>query len=293
MSETLTPRAAPALKADRRLILKSSLASLGALSAATFAGSANADAVLNDTNILNFALNLEYLEAEFYLRATTGKGLDDADIGGGDGSAGGTVKGGTQVTFNDSLTGQLAREIAADEVAHVRFIRSALGKNAVARPDINFTDAFNALASAAGLGSSFDPFANETNFLIGAYVFEDVGVTAYNGAAPAITDKGILGAAAGIMAVEAYHSGSIRTMLLQAGQQKAANAISGLRDKLDGNPRNQDQGIRVAGAANFVPSDRNAIAFSRTPSEVLGIVYAGGQSGNYGFFPSKVNGAIK
>lgn len=282
-----------ALKSDRRFLLKSSLATLGALSATTFAGTASAAAPLTDVNILNFALNLEYLEAEYYVRATTGMGLTAADTTGGNGQAAGTVKGGTAVTFNNQLYRQIAKEIADDELHHVQFLRAALGSAAVAEPDINFTDTFNALAMAAGLGSTFDPFASETNFLIGAYVFEDVGVTAYNGAAPAISNKTYLGAAASILSVEAYHAGCIRTLLLQAGQQHAANAISGVRDSLDGNPHNQDQGIVVGGKDNVVPTDMNGLAFTRTPSEVLGIVYAGGQSGNYGFFPNKVNGAIQ
>ncbi len=244
-----------------------------------------------DADILNFALNLEYLEAEFYLRAVNGTGLTDADINGV--GTTGTVTGGSYVPFQTPAIHQYATKIAADELAHVEFLRSALGSAAVARPTIDLYNSFNTAALAAGLiqpGQTFNPFADEVSFLLGAYIFEDVGVTAYSGAAPLIQSKTYLAAAASILAVEAYHAGSIRTLLYQLGQGDATAKISALRAAASG--ANDDQGVTMNGYANITPTDVHALAFSRTTAQVLNIVYLGGASGNYGFFPQGLNGTI-
>ena len=195
------------------------------------------------------------------------------------------------VPFQNTAVQQYAAEIAQDERNHVNFLRSALGAAAVAEPTINFTAAFNALAVAAGLGSTFDPFASETNFLLGSFVFEDVGVTAYHGGARFIQNKNYLDAAAGILAVEAYHAGIIRTLVYQGGAatQDAANKISAVRAALGGGG---DQGVVLNGTANLVPTDASSLAFARTPTQVLNIVYAGGQANNFGFFPNRTNGPL-
>lgn len=279
------------IHAGRRAFIRS--VGLGAAGAAVLAGGTFApdavEAAPSDVNILNFALNLEYLEAEFYLRAAFGRGLDRSDTT-GKGQRGG-VQGGREVEFESAEIRQYAREIARDEEAHVKFLRAALGSEKVARPKLDLGDSFTTAARAAGLVANdeeFDAYANENNFLLAAFIFEDVGVTAYKGAARLISNKDFLEAAAGLLAVEAYHAGEIRTLLFGRGLIEQANRISNARDSLDG-PGKLDQGIRRDGKANIVPADENGLAFSRTPQQVRDIVYLGGQQNDFGFFPEKLN----
>ncbi|SFP87407.1 ferritin-like domain-containing protein [Sphingomonas rubra] len=290
---------------------------VGGVAALNFSSRAGAQTALTDVDILNFALNLEYLEAQFYSYAANGVGLAaNLQTGVTTTGAQGAVQigsGATQarrVPFTDRAVAAYAREIAADEIAHVSFLRSAsaLGNAAVAQPAINIAggagSAFAAAATAASIpgGSTFDPYANDDNFLLGAYIFEDVGVTAYKGASPLITNKIFLEAAAGILAVEAYHAATVRTTLYARGVaapdlRTFADGISNARDTLDGS-MDLDQGISpltrtgaTAAESNIVPLDPNGLAYSRSPGQVLNIVYLTRAAATMGgFFPSGVNG---
>ena len=283
---------------DRRKFLKGAglagLGVVGAGAASALGVSSASGSEASDGAVLNFALNLEYLEAEFYSHAVYGRGLPD-QLTTGKGDRGGVV-GGREVTFESRTIRSIAREIAQDEINHVKFLRSALGSAKVSRPKIDLRNSFTAAARAAGLigpDQEFDPFANENNFLLGAFIFEDVGVTAYKGAAPLITNKTYLGAAAGILAVEAYHAGIIRSNLDDKGLEMAARRISWARDSLDGK-RDLDQGIGTKKRVNLVPTDRNSIVFGRTPGQVLNVVYLTPKKATKGgFFPKGVNGAVR
>lgn len=283
---------------DRRLFLKSAgVAGLGMVGAGALGGVTAAPAQaagVSDGAVLNFALNLEYLEAEFYSYAFHGHGLPDS-LTSGKGNKGG-VTGGKKVNFTSRSIYNYAKEIAWDELHHVKFLRTALGGAKVSRPAIDLQNSFTAAATAAGLiqpGQTFDPFANENNFLLAAFLFEDVGVTAYKGASPLISNKTYLEAAAGILAVEAYHAGLIRSQLWDRDMQDAARAISNARDSLDGKS-NKDQPIGKADTANIQPTDGNGVAFSRSAGEVLNVVYLNPKSVTKGgFFPKGVNGAIR
>ena len=301
-------------KVSRRRFIKGVSAGMGAAAAVSFAagcgGSSStttaaatttaptttAAPAFTDLDILNFALNLEYLEAEFYLRAVTGNGLATADIG----TSPGAVTGGTQVTFQTPAIQQYAVEIAGHEQLHVQTLRAAIknaGGTPVDRPAIDFTNAFNGAASAAGIGNTFNPFDNESDFVLGSFVFEDVGVTAYNGAGALIVDKTtVLPAAGGIVAVEAYHAGLIRTLLVYLGGAYVTNAnkISTLRGLASSAASGAYAGETALSTSTVVAADStNSLAYARTTDQVLHIVYLAATAGvvsKGGFFPNGING---
>ena len=319
MTPPSTTSTEPAADLSRRLFLRRAGTAGAALSSAALLGSAafagedssrderNGDGgkkgLATDLAVLNFALNLEYLEAEFYLRAVDGTGLEAHGIGvNGSGAPGGvTIKSNPKVAFANEAVREYALEIANDEKNHVAALRAtiqALGGVPAARPKIDLLNSFNTLASAAGIAPTFDPFANDLTFLLGAFIFEDVGVTAYKGAAPLITNKDILSAAAGILSAESSHSAIIRTVLFALSGDSTFNIagavqkISDLRDLLDG-PGDLDQPLLDAnGNANLVVLDGNGIAFSRSTRQVLNIVYGAANATQGLFFPAGLNGAI-
>jgi hypothetical protein len=213
----------------------------------------------SEADVLNFALNLEYLEAEFYSVAVNGTTLSATVTGGTS-----TATGGSKVTFTDPNVAAIAAEIASDEMLHVQYLRTALGSMAVAEPAINL--------AALGIG-----FASQAEFLTLARAFEDTGVSAYAGAATLLTGNN-LQVAAQILATEAYHAGNIRLNIVQEAITVPAT------DSMDVPPT----------AAHFFTVDANALAIKRTTSQVLAIVYANATAGTNkgGFFPAGVNGNI-
>ncbi|MBW4036450.1 MULTISPECIES: ferritin-like domain-containing protein [Acidiphilium] len=300
-------------RAGRRSLMRNAgvgVAGVAALSGMTAAGvgglaltspSARAATTYTDADILNFALNLEYLEANYYLYAVTGQGVATGDQTGT--GTQGKVTGGAAVPFKTPIYQQYAANIAADEQTHVRFLRAALGSSAVAMPNIDIVNSWNTLALAAGLivkGQTFNPFADEISFLIGAYVFEDVGVTAYCGALAALTTPANVTYAGAIEAVEAYHAATVRTLLATIGGGGPLAKISALRATLAGTggmtgiPAD-DQGVLMPnGAVNVGPFGSQALVFRRTPQQVLNIVYGATGTGLTSglFFPSGMNGTI-
>ncbi|WP_428395551.1 ferritin-like domain-containing protein [Lichenicoccus sp.] len=287
----------PRERSRRSLVQRVGIGAMGTAIAGSIAGvvassSAAEAAPPTDDDIFNFALNFEYLGAEYYLRALTGSGLA-ANLLTGTGTQG-TVTGGSVVPWNGSAIEAFAQRLAIDEMAHVEFIRAATGTAAIAEPSIDLGTAWSVLARAAGLinaSQTFNPFGDPISFLIGAYVIEDVCVTALAGAAALLTGPNNIAAAAGLLGTESYQAGAIRTLLSDLGAGQVTDAISALRAKLSGVA--DDIGTTISGNAyNIVPNDTNGLVFRRTPAQVLNIAYGGATSAPYGFFPNKVNGVI-
>ena len=275
-----------------------------------------------DSDYLNYALNLEYLEAQFYLYAATGNGLATSDTTGGSASGyttTGTVTVGSAAQVPNLTTAQqeILNEIAFEEQAPVKFLRAALGTAAVAMPDIDLSF-FGPLAVAATITTdatgpnAFNPFSSFDYFLVGAFIFEDVGVTAYAGAAPLISSAGVaagyLTAAAGILAVEGYHAGYVRTSLTGRAiaaaatgtpypYVAAANLVEKLRDSLTVVETSSVETPLVVPANTSTPSaivaanPTTAVGFARTVNQVHHIVYGNPTVGAYkgGFFPNGTN----
>jgi Ferritin-like domain len=232
---------------------------------------------INEQDILNFALNLEYLEAEFYTYATTGKSITTFGIGtkghanGANPPAGGTTVGGKQVNFSDDerFLRDLASQIGSDERAHVVLLRGALGSAAVAMPNIDL--------NALGFG-----FGDQIDFLRAARILEDIGVTAYSGAAGFLKTPDIITAAACLLGAEAEHAASIRTQVARLKIPTTALDGVDLVPPPSGQPR-QFLSVKVS----------DGLVATRTAGQVLYLAF-GSKAGvkHGGFFPSGLNGAI-
>ncbi|HEX3941625.1 MAG TPA: ferritin-like domain-containing protein [Acidobacteriaceae bacterium] len=240
----------------------------------------------SETDVLNFALNLEYLEATFYSYVATGGDIPSSSTGGGPAPTGAPSN---QPGFQSQEIADLFAEIYYDEISHVNDLRTALGSSAVARPQLNL--------GALGTVSS-------ANYITFARLFEDVGVTAYAGAAGDLTGTN-LQYAAQILAVESFHSGAIRLIAIQQNiPYLPASVVPS--DGLDvppydpgsvaaakAGPTSKGAFFATAGASG-VNNTLPGLAYTRTTSQVLAIVYANATTGTTkgGFFPNGLNGNI-
>jgi rubrerythrin len=146
---------------------------LGALAPGALAATSNgrppSSLGKGDVGILNYALTLEYLEANFYAQAVA------------------------NISFNDPHLAALAKKIMSDEAAHVAYLKAALGSKAIKMPKFNFGTAVT----------------SQSTFTATSQVLENTGVGAYFGQAFNIAKPADLKAAVSILTVEARHAGAI------------------------------------------------------------------------------------
>ncbi|CAL9781820.1 unnamed protein product [Musa acuminata subsp. burmannicoides] len=263
-----------------------------------------------DIDLLQFALNLEHMEADWFLYGALGYGLDAVApelVMGGPPPIGATK------ANLDNVTSAIMAEFGYQEVGHLRAIKSMVG--GFPRPVIDlsgkhfakiFDDAFG-----FHLDPPFDPYLNSVNYLLASYVIPYVGLVGYVGANPNINGYLSKRLLAGLLAVESGQDAVIRTLLYKRANEvvqpyknltvaEFTTKVSELRNKL-ASCGVKDEGLLVPvgwGAenktnSNVLSANVNSVAYKRTPAEILRIVYGTGDEGTPGgFLPNGGDGAI-
>ncbi len=248
-------------------------AMLGAAALATTAGESRLYAqTVGIADVLNFALNLEYLEANFYLYASTGTGLSSSLNGNG-----AAVQGAPGKLPLDANTLAVCQALALDEVNHIAGLRSAitsLGGTPIAQPVINL----------AANGT----ITTQAQFLAAARQFTALGGSAYVGGAQLlVSNAAVLTTASQILGAEGQHAGVLAYLCVTQGINSPAI------DAQDVPPT----------ATNYITVDAvHALSPLRSPAQVLGVAYRASTAATTtpptgvtmgGFFPSGFNGTVK
>ncbi|KAJ4839603.1 hypothetical protein Tsubulata_040524 [Turnera subulata] len=262
-----------------------------------------------DNDLLEFPLNLEYLEAEFFLYGSLGYGLDKVAP---NLTLGGPTPIGAKKANLDPATKDIVKQFAWQEVGHLRAIKRKV--KGFPRPllDLSPKSFAGVIDKAFGkpLSPCFDPYASSINFLIASYIIPYVGLTGYVGANPNLKDASSRKLVAGLLAVESGQDAVIRTLLYQSREEKVkpygitvaefTNRISELRNKL-GHQGVKDEGLVVPKAegaegkigGNVLAGDEFSVGYARTPEEILRIVYGSGTAhAPGGFYPKGADGRI-
>ena len=229
-------------------------------------------------DVLNFALNLEYFEANYYSYIVTGSGISASLMG----TSPGTVTGGAKVSFKYSAIANIAANLMTEEVQHVQDLITTINQvfgagSAVAMPTLNL----------AALGA----VTSDATFVALSRTIEGVGVSAYGGGAQyLVSNTTALTYAAQILDVEAQHAGALRQACIYFPSGTAI--ASPAADALDQPP---------TGSQIFNTGNTTGLNPVRTVSQVLGIVYGASTAttttpptgvAKGGFFPNGFNGNL-
>ncbi|GMP40188.1 hypothetical protein CsSME_00010733 [Camellia sinensis var. sinensis] len=262
-----------------------------------------------DVDLLQFAENLEHLEADFFLWGALGFGLDKVAP---QLVMGGPAPIGVQKANLDSLTHSIIYEFGFEEVGHLRALKSTVGGFPRPLMDLsahNFAKLFDE-AFGYQLRPAFDPYRDSLSYMLGSYVIPYMGLVGYVGANPLLNGYKSKRLLAGLLGVEAGQDAVIRMYLYERAEElvhpynhtvaEFTIRISQLRNNL-AMCGIKDEGIIVPpelGAenrteTNVLSSNFDSISYKRTPAEILRVLYdTGDEHKPGGFFPHGANGKI-
>ncbi|KAL6648174.1 hypothetical protein ACP70R_012398 [Stipagrostis hirtigluma subsp. patula] len=263
-----------------------------------------------DVDPVQFALNLEFTEAEFFLHAAYGVGLDQIAP---ELALGGPPPVGARKANLDEVTWRVIAEFGLQEIGHLRAIQRTVG--GIPRPLIDLS-AYNfakVMDEAFGyhLDPPFDPYINSLNFLLASYVIPYLGINGYVGTNPIIDGYKTKNLVAGLLGVEAGQDAVLRALLFERRGERVppygnvtvaelTDRVSALRNRLGGCGV-KDEGLTVppelgaegAICTNVLSADGDSLSYPRTPAELLRILYlTGDERVPGGFYPEGANGRI-
>ncbi|KAJ7955209.1 Desiccation-related protein PCC13-62 [Quillaja saponaria] len=263
----------------------------------------------SDVGLLEFSLNLEYQEAEFFLHGALGFGLDVVAPGL---SGGGPPPIGARKANLDPLTRDIILQFGYQEVGNLRAIKRTV--TGFPRPLLNLSTEIFASGIDRAFGRPlippFDPYANTINYLLASYIFPYVGLTEYVGANPNLQSSTSKQLVAGLLGTKSGQDAVIREYLYERAALEVhpygitvaefTNRISELGNRLaraglkhEGLVVPPSNGADGKVAGNVLSGDQNSLSYARTPEETLRILYlTGDEHGPGGFFPGGADGRI-
>ncbi|GAB4855582.1 Ferritin-like catalase Nec2 [Ancistrocladus abbreviatus] len=262
-----------------------------------------------DIDLLQFAQNIEHAEADFFLWGALGYGLDKVAP---ELVMGGPPPVGVKKANLDSFTESIIREFAYEEVGHLRILKSTVG--GIPRPFMNLSAANFARYVDEAFGyrmkPPFDPYRDSLSYMMASYIIPYIGLTGYVGANPMIKGYVTKRLTAGLLGVEAGQDAVIRLYLYERAKEivhpynytvaEFTVRLSELRNRL-GMCGLKDEGVVVPpelgaegrSSTNVLSANRDSISYSRTPAEILRIMYdTGNEHLPGGFYPKGGNGKI-
>ncbi|KAF6142648.1 hypothetical protein GIB67_015134 [Kingdonia uniflora] len=262
-----------------------------------------------DVDKIQFALNLEFLEAEFFLFGATGFGLDKnaPEL-----AMGGPPPIGVRKANLDDVTERIINEFGLEEVGHLKAIIETLGGFPRPLLDLSSQNFAEVMDDAFGykLYPPFDPYLNSINYMLASYVIPYMGLVGYVGTNPYLKGYKSKRLLAGLLGVESGQDAVIRTYLYERVDlvvhpynqtvAKFTDRISQLRNRLAGCGI-KDEGLIVPpqlGAeqrtsSNVLAANELSLSYDRSPAEILRVVYGSGKENvPGGFYPNGGNGKI-